>query len=194
MIYCTKPNYVAWCYEFQPSGRFQYDEAGCTSLSYGSGDYTIDGDKIVFAYEEVIDPQRGEVKAFKLRELSDSIKLHIVTRSQSTSVVVPFCTVWVYHKGKLVTGYEMDSNGELDIELKSADSAYEIRIKGLGMQEYSFLTSGSGAYEMEVLLYDDIGARISGLEETYKILEFSDSLFIYEAYEDSSAVSKLYRR
>jgi len=193
-LYCTAPNFSAWCYEFKPNQEFNYDFGTCTGSSYGYGNYEILGDTIRFKFDDTPDPQQSKIEAEQVGVLKDSININLMVNNFRNGKPIAFCTVAVFNKGLLVAGFETDTIGTTQFTLESNDLGYEVQLSYIGMESYRFITSSKGLYNVKIDLHQAIGNRKKGYTEEYRLIELSDSLFIYSSLHDPTQIIRLGRK
>ena len=191
-IYCTEPNFTAFCYELKKDGKFKYDEGTCTGSSQGIGDYEINGDTIKFKFGKH-EINRGRYELEKIKEIEKGIIVNIMAiDSQSREPIIGYDAA-MYLDGVLIGGKSSDIEGKARVQTAFNQKPIRIEIIYAGMHPFKFDLTEEGEYTVFIELVNGWVRPEPEQERIYRLIKLNEDNLVIGGFGEEDWSQTLYR-
>jgi hypothetical protein len=145
-VYCTKTvetECCSACFKLYDDGKFTYESSGHIKRDYGSGNYKVEKDSIIFEYgkKQSVDKFKLDITSLKQPSEEDSISLYFEFYSlEPDSFVLPGGTVRDLDPvtKKTIKSYQSDLEGKMKLKKKSGSDPISFELSFVGYQTVQF--------------------------------------------------------
>ena len=191
-IYCTEPNYTAFCYELKKDGKFKFDKGTCTGTSQGFGEYEIIGDTIKFKFKKH-EINRGGYEINKIKEIDKGIIVNLmVIDSQSREPIMGYDAA-MYSEDVLIVGKSGDIEGKARIVTAFNNKPIKIEISFVGMYPLNFELREDGEYKVLAELVHGWSRPVSKQVRIYRLIKLNKETLVIGDFEGGDWSQTLYR-
>ena len=176
-IYCTKPNYTAFCYELKKNGKFKYDKATCTDASQGIGDFEIIGDTIKFNFRKH-EIKRGGYQLEKVKEIEKEVEVHLTVIDSQSKEAVMYYDAAMYSDNVLIGGKSGDRKGKVQIKTTFNQKPILIKILFSGYHPLDIEINEGGKYSLNVELVNGWAFPEPRQEKIYRLVLLNRDSFV----------------
>lgn len=193
-IYCTQPDYTAYCYELKKDGRFVYNAASCIGASQGIGEYKIIKDTLKLIYEKH-KIEKGTYTLKKVNTIDSNIVFKLQVLDSVSRVPIAYYSAALYSAAVLIGGTEGDLQGQASLSAAFNQSPIKIEISYLGYAPVSIEVKEAGEYTVEVELVNGNVQPEPAHEVAYKLIAFNKDSMLIGSYwaGDENWTNTLYK-
>jgi len=191
-VYCTEPNYTAFCYELKKGRKFKFDEGTCTGASQGIGEYEIIGDTIKFKFKKH-EINRGGYELDKIKEIDKGIIVNLmVIDSQSSEPIIGYDAA-MYSEDVLIGGKSGDIEGKARVVTAFNHKPIKIEISFTGMHPLNFEIKEEGEYKVLAELVNGWSRPVPKQERIYRLIKLNKEVLVIGGLGEEDWSQTLYR-
>ena len=192
-LYCSPPNYTAFCYDLKKDGKFIYDSASCTGGSRGIGDYEIKDDTLKFNFRKH-EIKRGGYKIEKTKELKNEIIIHLTAVDSQSRESVIFYDALIYSDGIFIGGKNANSEGKVQLQTPYKGKSIEVKTQFVMYHPINIEIKEEGEYWIFAELVQGWHHTEPEQERVYRIIELNKDNLVIGNFEGDDWNETLYRK
>ncbi len=185
IMYCTNPNYTAFCFEIQKKNKFKYYEASCTDSAEGKGKYEIIKDSIIFHFKDHKHNKKGESEISKIAS-NDSVIINLTVVDIDSGESLIGSNAAIYEKNKIKGGRSTNFDGKAILETSFNGDEITIELSYINYFPIKLEIDQPGEYHVTARMVSGLSRIIKKQDWKLNLIKLNKDSMVYRHFEEGS--------